>query len=91
MPILGREAKLTALLEETAAFGGSADDALAMGDGANDLGMLEIAGLGIAFNAKPAVRAAANSSINSPYLDSVLYLMGITREEIENADKSTND
>jgi phosphoserine phosphatase len=48
--------------------------------------MLEIAGLGIAFNAKPAVQAAADSSITSPYLDSVLYLMGITRKEIENAD-----
>ena len=60
---------------------------IAIGDGANDLGMLEIAGLGIAFNAKPAVRAAADSSINSPYLDSVLYLMGITRGEIESADR----
>jgi phosphoserine phosphatase len=49
--------------------------------------MLEIAGLGIAFNAKPAVRAVADSSINSPYLDSVLYLMGITRDEIESADR----
>ena len=61
---------------------------IAIGDGANDLGMLEIAGLGIAFNAKPAVRAATNSSINSPYLDSVLYLMGITRSEIEDADRN---
>jgi phosphoserine phosphatase len=59
---------------------------IAIGDGANDLGMLEVAGLGIAFNAKPAVRAAADSSISSPYLDAVLYLMGITREEIEKAD-----
>ena len=47
--------------------------------------MIEIAGLGIAFNAKPKVKAAADASINTPYLDSVLYLMGITREEIENS------
>ena len=48
--------------------------------------MLEAAGLGIAFNAKAAARAAADASVNVPYLDSVLFLMGITREEIETAD-----
>ena len=85
--VIDREAKAEALREFAATEGVSLAQTIAIGDGANDLGMLEIAGLGIAFNAKPAVRAAANSSISSPYLDSVLYLMGITREEIESADR----
>ena len=55
----------------------------AIGDGANDLDMLAAAGLGIAFNAKPAVRSAAHAAVNVPYLDSVLYLLGITRDEVE--------
>lgn len=59
---------------------------VAIGDGANDLDMLEIAGLGVAFNAKPLVREQAHTSVTVPYLDSVLYLLGITREEIEEAD-----
>ena len=49
--------------------------------------MLKAAGLGIAFNAKPAVKAEADTSINTPYLDAILYLMGIPREEIEAADR----
>ena len=59
---------------------------VAIGDGANDLDMLEVAGLGIAFNAKPVVREQADTAVNVPYLDAVLYLLGITREEIEEAD-----
>ena len=59
---------------------------IAIGDGANDLDMLSAAGHGIAFNAKPVVQAAADSAINVPYLDTVLYLMGISREEVEEAD-----
>lgn len=58
---------------------------IAVGDGANDLDMLAAAGLGIAFNAKPAVRASADTSINLPYLDAVLFLMGLSREEVEEA------
>ena len=85
--IIDRTAKAEALREFAAAENVNLAQTIAIGDGANDLEMLEIAGLGIAFNAKPAVRAAADSSINSPYLDSVLYLMGITRSEIEDADK----
>lgn len=59
---------------------------IAIGDGANDLDMLDAAGLGIAFNAKPIVRSAADASVNVPYLDSVLYFLGITRAEIEKFD-----
>jgi phosphoserine phosphatase len=86
--IIDRTAKAEALREFAAAEDVNLAQTIAIGDGANDLGMLELAGLGIAFNAKPAVRAAADSSINSPYLDSVLYLMGITRSEIEDADRT---
>ena len=86
--IIDRSAKAEALREFAAAENVNLAQTIAIGDGANDLEMLEIAGLGIAFNAKPAVRAAADSSINSPYLDSVLYLMGITRIEIEDADRN---
>ena len=59
---------------------------VAIGDGANDLDMLAAAGLGIAFNAKPVVRQQADTSVTVPYLDSVLFLLGISREDIEEAD-----
>ncbi|MCW2801470.1 MAG: serB [Aeromicrobium sp.] len=59
---------------------------VAIGDGANDLDMLAAAGLGIAFNAKPVVRDQARTSVNVPYLDAIIYLLGITREEVEAAD-----
>ncbi len=68
------------------AFGIDTTRTIAIGDGANDLDMLSAAGHGIAFNAKPVVQAAADSAINVPYLDTVLYLMGISREEVEEAD-----
>lgn len=58
---------------------------VAIGDGANDLDMLNAAGLGVAFNAKPLVREAADTAVNVPFLDTVLYLLGITREEVESA------
>jgi phosphoserine phosphatase len=61
---------------------------VAIGDGANDLDMLAAAGLGIAFNAKPIVREQADTAVSFPYLDAVLYLLGITREEIEEADEA---
>ena len=86
--IVDKSGKALALRDFASAENVNLSQTIAIGDGANDLGMLELAGLGIAFNAKPAVRAAANSSINSPYLDSVLYLMGITRNEIEDADRN---
>jgi phosphoserine phosphatase len=78
--------KAQALRDFSVREGVTLEQTIAIGDGANDLAMIELAGLGIAFNAKPAVRAAADSAITTPYLDSVLYLMGITREEIELAD-----
>ena len=84
--IIDRKAKAQSLIDFAAIEGVTLAQTIAIGDGTNDLGMIEIAGLGIAFNAKPAVRAAATSSITSPYLDSVLYLMGITRDEINSAD-----
>jgi phosphoserine phosphatase len=60
---------------------------VAIGDGANDLDMLEAAGLGIAYNAKALVQEAADTSVNVPYLDSCLYLLGISREEVEALDE----
>ena len=82
-PVIDRAAKAAALKEFAAAQSISMDQTIAIGDGANDLDMIAAAGLGIAFNAKPAVKAAADSSLSQPYLDSVLYLLGISVEEIE--------
>lgn len=84
-PIIDRKAKAIALTEFAAEHGISIEQTIAIGDGANDLDMIALAGLGIAFNAKPAVQAAADSAVTAPYLDSVLYLLGITREDIEEA------
>jgi phosphoserine phosphatase len=84
-PVIDRAAKAAALKEFAAAQSISMDQTIAIGDGANDLDMIAAAGLGIAFNAKPAVKAAADSSLSQPYLDSVLYLLGISVEEIESA------
>lgn len=83
--VIDRAAKATALRDFAALEGVSIEQTIAIGDGANDLDMIAAAGLGIAFNAKPAVKAAADSSLSAPYLDSVLYLLGITREEVEEA------
>lgn len=84
-PIIDRAAKAEALRDFAKIEGVQLEQTVAIGDGANDLDMISIAGLGIAFNAKPAVKAAADSSVSAPYLDSVLYLLGITREDIEEA------
>ena len=61
---------------------------IAIGDGANDLDMIATAGLGIAFNAKPTVQEVAQSALNAPYLDSVLFILGISREDIEESERS---
>jgi len=83
--IIDRAAKAEALRDFAQAEGVELEQTIAIGDGANDLDMIAAAGLGIAFNAKPAVKAAADSTVSAPYLDSVLYLLGITREEVEEA------
>jgi phosphoserine phosphatase len=83
--VIDRAAKATALKDFADIEGVMLEQTIAIGDGANDLDMIAAAGLGIAFNAKPAVKAAADSSLTAPYLDSVLYLLGITREEVEEA------
>lgn len=82
-PVIDRAAKAAALREFAALESISMEQTIAIGDGANDLDMIAAAGLGIAFNAKPAVKAAADSSLSQPYLDSVLYLLGISKKEIE--------
>jgi phosphoserine phosphatase len=84
-PVIDRAGKATALRDFAAEHNVDLDQTIAIGDGANDLDMIAIAGMGIAFNAKPAVKAAADSSVSAPYLDSVLYLMGISREEVDEA------
>lgn len=84
--IIDRPGKRKALEDLAIRFGIPRRRTIAIGDGANDIDMLEAAGLGIAFNAKPIARAAADTSVSVPFLDSVLYLMGITREEVEWAD-----
>lgn len=87
-PIIDRAAKATALRDFAAIEKVDIEQTVAIGDGANDLDMIALAGLGIAFNAKPAVKAAADSAVSAPYLDSVLYLLGITREDIEDSGES---
>ena len=80
-PILGRDAKVSALEEITAKLGISDADVLAVGDGANDLGMLQRAGSGVALHAKPSVQAQANLRINHGDLTALLYLQGYSRDE----------
>jgi phosphoserine phosphatase len=80
-PILGREAKLAALVERRTALGLPPEATLAVGDGANDLAMLGEAGLGVAFRAKPAVAAAARARIEHGDLTALLYLQGYASAE----------
>ena len=82
-PVIDRAGKAAALREFAELEKITMAQTIAIGDGANDLDMIAAAGLGIAFNAKPAVRAAADSSLTAPYLDSVLYLLGIASEDID--------
>ena len=85
-PIVDREGKAAALVEFAQRVGVPLSRTVAIGDGANDLAMLAVAGLGVAFNAKPVVREAADATVSVPYLDAVLYMLGITREQVEDAD-----
>ena len=84
--VVDRAGKAVALREFAAEAGIPTEAVIAVGDGANDLDMLSAAGLGIAYNAKAVVRDAADTAVNVPYLDTILYLLGISREEIEAAD-----
>lgn len=84
-PVVDRAAKADALREFAAEEGLPLSRTIAIGDGANDLDMLALAGLGVAFNAKPKVRASADTALNLPYLDAVLFLLGLTGEEVEDA------
>jgi phosphoserine phosphatase len=83
--VVDRAGKAKALTRFAEQFGVPLSQTVAVGDGANDIDMLDAAGLGIAFNAKAALRAAADTSVNVPYLDSVLFVLGISRDEIVEA------
>jgi phosphoserine phosphatase len=85
-PVIDRAGKERALREFAALAGVPLSQTVAVGDGANDLDMISAAGLGIAFNAKPAVRSAADASVSVPQLDVILHLLGISREDVEAAD-----
>lgn len=80
-PILGREAKVATLLDVTQRLNLSPADVLAVGDGANDLGMLQLAGSGVALHAKPAVQAQCALRVNHGDLTALLYLQGYSRAE----------
>ncbi len=83
--IVDRPGKARALARFAAQYGIPLDQTVAVGDGANDLDMLNTAGLGIAFNAKPFVREQAHTALNQPYLDAVLQVLGFTRDEVLDA------
>jgi len=85
-PVIDRVGKEHALREFAARAGVPLSQTVAVGDGANDLDMISAAGLGIAFNAKPAVRSAADTSVSVPQLDVILHLLGISRDDVEAAD-----
>ena len=84
--IVDRPGKAKALRDFAQQAGVPMEQTVAVGDGANDIDMLAAAGLGVAFNAKPALREVADASISHPYLDTVLFILGVTRGEIEAAD-----
>ena len=84
--IVDRPGKAVALRRFADSFGVPLEQCVAVGDGANDIDMLSTAGLGIAFNAKPALREVADTALSHPYLDVVLFVLGITRDEVERAD-----
>ncbi|KWX65649.1 phosphoserine phosphatase SerB [Mycobacterium sp. NAZ190054] len=84
--VVDRPGKAKALRDFAQQAGVTMEQTVAVGDGANDIDMLSAAGLGVAFNAKPALREVADASLSHPYLDTVLFILGITRGEIEAAD-----
>lgn len=84
--LLDRRGKALALKRFAAQYGIPLSQTVAVGDGANDIDMLAAAGLGIAFNAKPLVREQAHAALNQPYIDAILFVLGISRAEIESLD-----
>jgi phosphoserine phosphatase len=84
-PILGKQAKVDALQEIAARLDLAPQDAIAVGDGANDLGMIQLAGSGVAIHAKPAVAAEADMRIEHNDLSALLYLQGYPRSEWDTA------
>jgi phosphoserine phosphatase len=84
--VVDRPGKARALRDFAQQAGVPMEQTVAVGDGANDIDMLAAAGLGVAFNAKPALREVADASLSHPYLDTVLFILGVTRGEIEAAD-----
>ena len=84
--VVDRPGKAKALRDFAQQAGVPMEQTVAVGDGANDIDMLAAAGLGVAFNAKPALREVADASLSHPYLDTVLFVLGVTRGEIEAAD-----
>jgi phosphoserine phosphatase len=84
--IVDREGKAIALRRFATEYGIPLAQCVAVGDGANDIDMLAAAGMGVAFNAKPALREVADTALSHPYLDAVLFMLGITRAEVEAAD-----
>lgn len=89
--VVDRGAKAGFLRAFAEAEGIPLSQTVAVGDGANDLDMLAAAGLGIAFNAKPLVQEAADTTVNVPYLDAILFVLGVTRDEVVRADTASED
>src|SRR6266581_1185888 len=81
-PVIDRSGKADALRRFATEAGVPLSQTVAVGDGANDLDMIAAAGLGVAFNAKPVVRDAADTSLSVPYLDAILYLLGISSDDV---------
>jgi len=89
-PVVDRARKAELLRQIADEAGIPLAQTVAVGDGANDLDMLSVAGLGIAFNAKPIVEQAADTALSVPYLDAILFVLGIKREEVEAADRGAD-
>ncbi|MDU0479819.1 phosphoserine phosphatase SerB [Staphylococcus chromogenes] len=86
-PVVDRQAKAAALAEFATECGLELSQTVAVGDGANDIDMISAAGLGIAFNAKPALRAVADASVTTQHLDEVLYMLGLSQQEVAEAEQ----
>lgn len=86
--IVDRHRKAHLLVQVADEEGIDLHQTVAVGDGANDLDMLAAAGLGIAFNAKPVVRDAVDTAVTVPYLDAILFFLGVRRSEVEAADEA---